>query len=155
MPEISALREYDVQYITGAMLAILAHVESDARTYVIDALTYLVPRDVMIDLLLPCLSDPSPEIRWSVCEAINGNPDPRVVLSLVKVLQDDDDPDVRVVAVEALSSVGDERALPALAYAEKHDKGKDYEDRTVANAAREAIAAIRKRTNSRSVSVSD
>ena len=62
------------------------------------------------------------------------------------------DPDVRVVAAEALHSIGDERALPAPVNAEKHDKGKDYEDRTVANAAHEATAAIKKRTLSRSAS---
>ena len=145
MPETKALREYDAHELTLAMSTILTYAELDTRMQAIDVLPYIVPCDVMIDLLIPCLSDPSPDIRWTACESFHGNPDPRAVLPLVRVLEKDKDPDVRLVAAEALSSVGDERALPALDYAVEHDKGKDYEDRTIANAAQEAIAEIGKR----------
>lgn len=148
-PEILALRQYDVLQISEAMSAILTFAEADIRLHVINALPHLVPSDVMIDLLLPYLSDPSSGIRWTLCELFHGYPDSKVVLPLVKVLQEDVDPNVRLVAAEALYAVGDERAIPALAYAEKYDMGKDYEDRTIANAAHEAIAVIEKRMNSK------
>ncbi len=64
----------------------------------------------------------------------------------MKVLQTAADPNVRLVAAEALIAVGDERAIPALAHAEEHDNGKDYEDRTIASAAHKAMLAIEKRT---------
>ena len=147
--EILALRKYDVHHLINAMSAILIYADTDVRFYGIDALPYLVPSEAVIDLLIPCLSDPSPDIRWTVCEALHDYPNPKVVLPLVKVLQEDENSDVRLVAAEALYAVGDERAIPALAYAEKHDKGKDYEDRTVAHAARQAITAIEKRKNER------
>ena len=143
-PEILALRQYDVQHISRAMSAILKSAEPDVRLHAIDTLPHLVSPDIWIDLLIPSLSDPSSGIRWTLCELFHGYPDSRVVLPLVRVLQEDTDPTVRLVAAEALYEVGDERALPALAYAEQHDKGRDYEDRTIAHAAREAILAILK-----------
>ncbi|MBK9926093.1 MAG: HEAT repeat domain-containing protein [Anaerolineales bacterium] len=149
LPEILTLSKHDVSQISKVMSAILSFAETDIRLYVINALPHLVPSDVMIDLLLPYLSDSSSGIRWTLCELFHGYPDSRVVLPLVKVLQNDADPNVRLVAAEALYAVGDERAIPALAYAEKYDKGKDYEDRTIANAAHEAIAAIKKRMKSK------
>jgi HEAT repeat protein len=146
-PEIMAIRQYGIQHITKAISAILTFADAEVRCNAIDALEFIVPDDVLIDLLIPSLSDPSSGIRWTVCELLRGCPDARVVLPLVKVLQTDPDPNVRLVAAEALIADGDERAIPALAHTEKHDKGKDYEDRTIANAAHEAIVAIEKRTN--------
>jgi hypothetical protein len=147
-PEILKLQEYDEPEISKALSAILAFAEPEIRLHAIDALPYLVSRDVMIELLIPSLSDPSPGIRWTVCEVFHGYPDSRVVLPLANVLENDPEPDVRVVAAEALFAVGDERAIPALILAKAHDNGKDYEDRTVAHAAGEAIIAIEKRVQS-------
>jgi HEAT repeat protein len=147
-PEILALRQYNVEQITKAMSAILAFADEDLRFHAVDAIPYLVSDEVVTDLLLPYLTDPNPILRWVLCELFHGVPDARVVLPLAKLLEDDVDPDVRVVAAEALFAVGDERAMPALVYAAEHDDGKDFEDRTVSYAARQAILAIEKRTKS-------
>ena len=147
-PEILALRQYDVEQITKAMSAILAFAEEEIRFHAVDAIPNLVSDDVVIDLLLPYLDDPNPILRWVLCELFSGFPDSRVVLPLAKLLEEDVDPNVRVVAAEALFRVGDERAIPALVYAAEHDDGKDFEDRTVSYAARQALAAIEKRTKS-------
>jgi HEAT repeat protein len=71
------------------------------------------------------------------------------VLPLAQVLLEDPEPDVRCVAAEALWAVGDERAIPALLYASTHDTGKDYEDRSIANATRNAVLAIQHRQKHR------
>jgi HEAT repeat protein len=147
-PEILTLRQYDAEQITKAMSVILTFAEEEIRFHAVDAIPNLVSGDVVIDLLLPYLEDPNPMLRWVLCELFPGFPDPRVVLPLTKLLEDDVDPDVRVVAAEALFRVGDERAIPALAYAAEHDDGKDFEGRTVSYAARQALAAIEKRTKS-------
>ena len=148
-PDIIALHQYDVKKMTNAMSAILAHADIEVRFHAVDAIPYLVPDDTVVDLLLPYLNDPSRELRWTLCELFHSYPDSRVVLPLVKLLQEDIDQDVRVVAAEALFAVGDERAIPALTYAAEHDNGKDFEDRTVAQAARNAIVAIQNRIKSK------
>jgi HEAT repeat protein len=148
-PELLALRQLDHDQLVAAMAAILAQAETEVRFSAMDALPHLVPDTVLIDLLLPYLVDPSAALRWTLCELFHGYPDPRVVLPLVQVLREDTDPNVRLVAAEALYAVGDERAIPALVYAAKHDKGKDYEDRSIAHAARDAITAIQQRVKKR------
>ena len=148
-PEIFALRQYDIEKIINAMSVILAFGDAKVRFHAVDAIPYLVPNDVVINLLLPYLNDPIPELRWTLCELFHSYRDSRVVLPLAELLQNDIDPDVRVVAAEALFAVGDERAIPALTYATEHDTGKDYEDRTVADAARNAIVAIENRIKSK------
>ena len=147
-PEILTLRQYDLEQITKAMSAILAFAEEEVRFHAVDAIPQLVPSDVVVDLLLPYLHDPNPILRWILCELFHGFPDARIVLPLAELLEKDVDPDVRVVAAEALFAVGDERAIPVLVYAVEHDDGKDFEDRTVSYAARQALLAIEKRTKS-------
>jgi HEAT repeat protein len=147
-PEILALRQYNVEPLTKAMSAILAFAEEDVRFHAVDAIPWLVSSDVVVDLLLPYLNDPNHILRWVLCELFHGVPDSRVVLPLAKLIEEDVDPNVRVVAAEALFAVGDERAIPALVRAAEHDDGKDFEDRTVSYAARQAIVAIEKRTKS-------
>lgn len=148
-PEIFTLRQYNTEKIINAMSVILASGDTKVRFHAVDAIPYLVPIDVVIDLLLPHLHDPIPELRWTLCELFHSYRDSRVVLPLAELLQNDIDPDVRVVAAEALFAVGDERAILALTYAAEHDTGKDYEDRTVADASRNAIAAIENRIKSK------
>jgi HEAT repeat protein len=68
---------------------------------------------------------------------------------MIQVLENDENPHVRVVAADVLCEIGDAKALPALAHAAEQDTGKNYEGRTVAQAAREAIATIEERLKSR------
>lgn len=139
------LRQYDPQDISSALSAILRYAEDDMRLIAVDAAPHLVPREVMIDLLLPGLSDARSSVRWSICKVFQKNPDPRVIQPVLSVLQMDENPHVRVAAIDVLCEVGDAQSLPVLAYAMEHDRGENYEGRTVAQAAEEAIAAIQKR----------
>ena len=52
---------------------------------------------------------------------------------------------MRVVAVDVLCELGDASAIPALLEAIKFDTGRNYDGRTVADAAREAVASIEER----------
>jgi hypothetical protein len=143
--EFVALQQCDQARLVTAMRTMLAYAELELRFAVADALPFVLPDDMVVDLLIPYLTDPSPEFRWTLCEILHGYPDPRVVLPLTQVLLEDREPDVRLIAAEALHAVGDARAIPALSHAARHDHGKDYEDRAIARAARDAIAAIQRR----------
>ena len=144
-PQIHLLRQYEVTEIVEAMSAILVFAEAEMRLTAMEALPYIVPLEAMVDLLVPCLSDARSSIRWSICKLFGQYPDPRATLSMIEVLQSDENPHVRVVAADALCEIGDARALPALLHAAEHDREKNYEGRTVAQAASEAIASIKER----------
>jgi HEAT repeat protein len=81
-------------------------------------------------------------MRWTVCGLLSRHGDERAVEPLIQVLLSDDWPDIRMLAADVLGEIGDRRALEALHYAEQHDLGVDYENRTVRDAASEAISAI-------------
>jgi HEAT repeat protein len=144
-PELIALQQIDQARLATALRLILADAEKGIQFSVVDALPSILPVSIMTGLLVPYLRDPHSDLRWTLCELFHAYPDPRAVLPLAQVLLEDTDPDVRCVAAEALSAVGDERAIPALCYASTHDTGKDYEDRSIADAAREALTAIQQR----------
>lgn len=144
-PQILLLRQYDVAEISRAISAILTFAEAETRLIAVEVLPHIVPRDVMIDLLLFALADERSSIRWSVCKLFERYPDPRVVFPIMDVLQNDDNSHIRVVAADVLCEIGDARAIPALSHAVEHDTGKNFDGRTVAQAAREAIAAIQTR----------
>ena len=144
-PEILALRHYDLQTICEAISAIFAFAEADLRLTAIDALPHIVPRQMITGLMIPCLSDPRSSVRWTACKLFQRYPDPQVIPYLIDMLQMDDNPTVRFTAADLLCEFGDERAIAALSEAAETDTGRDYEGRTVAEAAREAIASIRER----------
>jgi HEAT repeat protein len=148
-PELRALQRLDHEQLIEAMKGILAYAETEERFSAVDALPYLVSSAVLSELLVPYLADPIVQLRWTICELFHGYPDPHVVLPLAQVLREDIEPDVRLVAAEALHAVGDERAIPFLIDAANHDTGKDYEDRAITDAARNAIAAIQQRIKER------
>ncbi len=52
---------------------------------------------------------------------------------------------MRYVAAESLAKIGDTSATEPLEYAEKYDKGEDFEGFPVAEMAREALTKIRSR----------
>lgn len=145
-PELPALRQYELQTLCDAISTIFAFADADLRLTAIDALPYLVPREIMTGLLVPCLADPRSSVRWTACKVFQRYPDPQIVPHLIEMLQRDENPTVRFMAADLLCEFGDERALPALTQAAETDTGQDYEGRTVADAAREAIASIQERT---------
>jgi HEAT repeat protein len=144
-PELSQLCQYEVKTLCEAISAILMIAETDLRLTALDALPYIVPREMMTDLLVGCLSDPRSSVRWTACKLFQHYPDPQIIPNLIYLLGQDDNPTVRFMAADLLCEFGDESALPALANAVDNDPGKDYEGRAVADAAREAIASIQER----------
>jgi len=147
-PEIQELRQYDVKTICDALSAIFMSADTDLRLTALDALPYIVPRQEMTGLLIACLSDPRSSVRWTACKTFQRFPDPQVIPTLIYLLEQDENPTVRFMAADLLCEFGDERALESLSFAADNDLGKDYEGRTVADAAREAIASIRERMKS-------
>ncbi len=144
-PQLLQLRQFDLTEISSAISAILAFADVDMRLIAVEALPHIVPLDVMIELLIPALADTRSSVRWSVCKIFERYPDPRVVQAIIGVLQTDENPHVRVVAADVLCEIGDVQALAALSYAAEHDLEKNYEGRTVASAAGEAMASIQER----------
>ena len=94
------------------------------------------------DLLVPLLKKPRSGLRWWICGLLMTSGDRRAVTALIEVLQTDEDPGVRLVATNGLGEFRDPAALPALRQAAENDKGEDWEGRTVADAARDAIERI-------------
>lgn len=147
-PEILALRQFDIDTLTKAISAILLFGEVETRLGTIEILRHVVPQPVMIDLLIPALSDPRSSVRWTVCKLFERHPHIRQMTAVIKVLQEDENPSVRVAAADVLCAIGNEGAIAALGHAAEHDFGRNYENRTVSEAAREAIQTIRERTKS-------
>ena len=144
-PEIQKLREYDLHTLHDALSAIFMSADTDLRLTALDALPYIVPRQEMTELLIGCLSDLRSSVRWTACKLFQRYPDPQVIPTLIYLLERDENPTVRFMAADLLCEFGDERALPSLSLAADNDTGQDYEGRTVADAAREAIASIHQR----------
>ncbi len=89
--------------------------------------------------LVTALSHPSVNVRWSVVFALGKIGDDRAVEPLIAVLRDPHK-DLRWSAAEALGGVGDARALPELERLAREEANK-----TVSDAAYQAIARIRQR----------
>jgi HEAT repeat protein len=144
-PQIRKLREYDLQTLCSAITAIFVREDADTRLSTIDVVPLIIPPDQIFDLLMPCLFDERSSVRWATCKTLRRYPDARMILTIVKLLQEDKNPSVRVLAADLLCEFGDEQALDALSYAATHDVDKDFEGRSVAEAAREAIDSIHER----------
>jgi HEAT repeat protein len=95
-----------------------------------------------IALILPLLKNPDAGVHWWICGLLSSVNDGSATNSLSEVLLNDPESFVRLAAAFALGGTGDAVALPALAQAAQTDKGEDWEGRTVADAARKAIAKI-------------
>jgi hypothetical protein len=149
-PELTAIRQKnDVKTICDAAAAIFMFSDVDLRLTTLDALPFIVPLEELTSLLTACLSDPRSSVRWTACKMFQRYPDPEVIPTLIQLLEQDDNPTVRFMAADLLCEFGDERALPALSMAVDNDRGRDYEGRAVADAAREAIDSILERMKTR------
>ena len=145
---IAALRQYDEETLKKAIVSIFSSGNAQIRIYAIEAMPYIVSREMMIELLIPCLHDDRVVIRWKSCKMFQRYADPRATIPLMEVLRKEKNPDIRVAAADALGKIGNTQAISALTDAIKNDKGKDFEGRTVATMARGAIAAIKERMKS-------
>jgi HEAT repeat protein len=143
--EILAIRKYDVETLRAALSSIFLSGNTQIRIYAIDAMPYILPREGIIQLLIPCLQDERVAIRWKSCQMLQRYPDRRATIPLMEVLRKEKNPDIRVVAADALGRIGNAEATTVLTDALKNDKGRDFEGRTVAKTARLAIAAIKER----------
>ena len=122
-PQIKRLREYDETVLAEAMSAILVHAEDDIRLKAIDILPEIFSQDLLIDLLLPCLSDPRSGIRWTICKLFQRYHDLRVIPAVIDVLRNDENPHVRVVAVDDDGQVHFE-ILPGSVAKNRHLRGR-------------------------------
>jgi HEAT repeat protein len=81
-------------------------------------------------------------VRWWTCELLCAVTDGRATSQLCSVLLNDPASHVRLSAALSLGGTCDPTAIPALKRAAETDKGEDWEGRTVAGAARQAIERI-------------
>src|SRR6186997_423200 len=81
--QIEHLRQYDETVLAEAMSAILVHADDDIRLTAIDILPEIFSQDRLIDLLLPCLSDPRSGIRWMICKLFQRYHDLRVIPAVI------------------------------------------------------------------------
>ena len=146
--ELVALRRYDVETLKKAISSIFTSGNAQLRIYAIEAIPYLVPRELMIELLIPCLHDERVVVRWKSCKMLQQHPAPRATMPLMELLRKEKNPDIRVVAADALGKIGNTQAISVLTDAIKNDKGKDFGGKSVAKIARVSIAAIKERMKS-------
>ncbi len=135
------LHTYEREPLLALLDQLLDDEDENIRT---DAAVILatVDFDRSLDRFLGFLRTPDAAMRWMVCGLLSRHGDERAMEPLIQVLLSDDWPDTRMLAAFALGKIGDRRALEALRYAKQHDQGVDYENRTVRDAASEAISAI-------------
>lgn len=93
-------------------------------------------------MLLPFFDSADAEVRYHLSGLAGDYGDAQLVEPLIRVLQTDSVPENRHLAAFSLGKLGDKRAIPALEHARLHDKGEDFEGRTVASAATEALERI-------------
>jgi HEAT repeat protein len=97
-----------------------------------------------VEPLIAALRDPDGGVRWHAAWQLGEIGDPRAVGPLIAALRDPE-ADVRERAAWALGEIGDTRALSELEHVTREDTGKTRSGTSVADAARKAIARIRKR----------
>ena len=69
-----------------------------------------------------------------------------VVPALMKILKEDPEPGIRIEAASTLGYIGDKRAIPALEWSVKNDKGRDHDDTPIAYVAQRAIERLKAET---------
>ncbi|KAB2902998.1 MAG: HEAT repeat domain-containing protein [Anaerolineae bacterium] len=97
-----------------------------------------------IRLLLPFLSSTNIDKRWYVTGLLGRYGNNEVVEPLINLLEHEPIPEVRNLAAFSLGKLGDKRALKILQFIKEHDDSKDYEGRSIADTARQAIESILK-----------
>lgn len=99
-----------------AVAAILPYIRSEDAAIRSGALDALSAMPGIVEKHLPSLmADPDPDVRLLICDIVRRLPADVAVACLCDLLDSEDQINVSAAAVEALSEVGDERALPALA----------------------------------------
>ena len=91
------------------------------------------------------LDTENPEHRFRIIKLLGTYGMPSIVLTLIGILKSDPWSEIRLAAAATLGAIGDSSAIPALAWSAAYDKGVDFEGRSVALAAQQAIARIRER----------
>jgi len=97
-----------------------------------------------VEGLIQALQTGNASLRAAAAWAVGKIGDLRVIGSLIEALQTDEDAAVRFWAAWALGTLGDKRALTALEYTAKHDAGRLHSDRSIREAAIEAMERIKR-----------
>jgi HEAT repeat protein len=99
-----------------AVSCIVPHIRSQDAAIRAGALDALSSMPKAVENQLPALlADPDPDVRLLVCDIVRRLPGPAATRYLCELLAGETKANVCGAAVDALSEVGDETALPALA----------------------------------------
>lgn len=93
------------------------------------------------------LDTENPEHRFRIVKLLGKYGTPSIVPTLIRILKSDPWSEIRLAAAATLEAIGDASAIPALAWSAAYDKGVDFEGRSVALAAQQAIERIRSSQN--------
>ncbi len=108
--------------VTGLIEALKAEDNAGARNSAIEALVLI--GGPALEVLLPVLTTPDPDVRKFVIDILGDIRDSRAVPPLITRLVEDVDENIRVAAAEALGKIRDPRAVDALlACLERRNQG--------------------------------
>jgi HEAT repeat protein len=143
--EVALLNSFPAESVIPILQSIFYREHDDViKSRAFDAITSVQAFD-RVQFLLDLLNLSSYGWRAVYCEELSHFHDVRAIAQLCEILLDDPDPNIRYTAAKSLAEIGDATAIEALEYAQKHDKGKDFEGFPVADMARQALQQIRKR----------
>ena len=141
---ISQLKEANKDSLIKVARNLLEDTDVEKRMKGIEGLMVTDP-EKNVELILPLLSDPDPDVRWEVVYWIKRN---AIVESgeisnlLIKALREDPSPDVRTDAAEALGMCRTPEAKSALLWAANQDFESDSQGYSVSEVAKAALKRI-------------
>jgi hypothetical protein len=143
-----ALRDARQILLEGHRTEVLSHFElrlqtdvEEERCVVLSALAVLYHSEAN-DILIRCITDPSPTVRWIVCGCLHEFGDLRSVPALLERLKQDDECQVRGEAASALGRIGVIDTLPDLHQAFMTDLEVDQLGYSTSSQAKEAISTV-------------
>lgn len=136
-PAIQSLREMERERLFSTLVDLLR--AGNLSVYRAFAGMLEVERARAVTTLVSLIEDANEHVRYNVCGYLGDVGDERVVEPLARRLLRDPSDEVRLLAAFSLGKLASRRALAALRHARTHDNGRDYEGRTIREAAHEAI----------------
>ena len=95
-----------------------------------------------LPLLLQLLQDKESGVRWFICGIVHDFGDIRALPDITQLLRSDPAEEVRLLAAHTLRRIGDLDEIATLLWTTQHDTGTDWEGRSIAFGALEAILDI-------------
>jgi HEAT repeat protein len=145
--ELSKLDREQVIDVLSTVLADQDPQEPELRYRSAEMLVKIDPKRAA-KLLIPYLESADSLLRSHVCGLLSICGGKEAIIPLVNILRNDPKVSARMNAAFTLGKIGDQRAIPALRWAQQHDEGTDWEGRCVSDAATGAIEEILARYSS-------